>query len=53
MAITGHRTVKEYRRYAGDSGNAARADAAMGKVMANRSKKLDTAPPQPAEKEGK
>jgi len=40
MAITGHKTIKEYRRYAGDSGNAARADAAMGKVMANQTKKV-------------
>lgn len=46
MAITGHKTVKEYRRYAGDAGMGARADAAMGKVMANRAKKLDTAPQQ-------
>jgi integrase len=37
MAITGHKTVREYRRYAGDSGNAARADSGMSKVMANRS----------------
>lgn len=38
MAITGHKTVREYRRYAGDDGNADRADAAMDKVMANRPK---------------
>lgn len=42
MAITGHKTVKEYRRYAGDSGLADRADAAMAKVMANRPKKVAT-----------
>ncbi len=32
MAITGHKTVREYRRYTGNSGNAARADSAMGKA---------------------
>ncbi|MCB2049937.1 MAG: site-specific integrase, partial [Novosphingobium sp.] len=32
MAITGHKTVREYRRYAGDSGNSARADSAMAKT---------------------
>lgn len=32
MAITGHRTVREYRRYAGDTGNAIRADSAMDKT---------------------
>ncbi|MCV0384249.1 MAG: tyrosine-type recombinase/integrase [Erythrobacter sp.] len=32
MAITGHKTVREYRRYAGDSGNAERADSAMQKA---------------------
>ncbi|MAF30465.1 MAG: integrase [Croceicoccus sp.] len=32
MAITGHKTVREFRRYAGDSGNAARADSAMAKA---------------------
>ncbi|MBU2341685.1 MAG: site-specific integrase [Alphaproteobacteria bacterium] len=32
MAITGHKTVREYRRYAGDTGNAARADSAMAKA---------------------
>ena len=51
MAITGHKTVKEYRRYAGDASIGARADAAMAKIMANRSKKLATAHPQDVEKE--
>lgn len=43
MAITGHKTVKEYQRYAGDSGQIARSDAAMAKVMANHSKRLASA----------
>lgn len=42
MAITGHRSVKEYRRYAGEDARGDRADAAMTKVMANRSAKLAT-----------
>ena len=50
MAITGHRTVKEYRRYAGDSGRAILADAGMNKVMANRPKKLADANAQQLEK---
>lgn len=32
MAITGHKTVREYRRYAGDDGDEARADSAMAKA---------------------
>lgn len=32
MAITGHKTVREYRRYTGDSGDAARADSGMAKA---------------------
>ncbi len=48
MAITGHKTVREYRRYAGDTGNAARADSAMAKAygeeVSNLAKKLDNAP---------
>jgi integrase len=48
MAITGHKTVREFRRYAGDSGDGARADSAMakayGKGMSNPSEKVDTAP---------
>ena len=46
MAITGHKTVREYRRYAGDSGNSARADSAMAKAygpkVSNQSAKLAT-----------
>ncbi|HKT85294.1 MAG TPA: tyrosine-type recombinase/integrase [Novosphingobium sp.] len=42
MAITGHKTEKEYLRYAGDSVRAARADAAMTKVMANHRQKVAT-----------
>lgn len=53
MAITGHKTIKMYRAYAGESGNAARADAAMSKVMANRQEKLASAPPKVPEKEAK
>ncbi|ASY43331.1 hypothetical protein CJD35_01840 [Sphingobium xenophagum] len=51
MAITGHKTVKEYRRYAGDANLGLRADAAMAKVMANRAKKLATERSQTTEKE--
>lgn len=40
MAITGHKTVKEYRRYAGEDPRGDRADSAMRKVMANHSKKV-------------
>lgn len=40
MAITGHKSVREYRRYAGEGDRSERADAAMGKVMANRADKL-------------
>lgn len=32
MTITGHKTLREYLRYAGDSGNEARADRAMEKA---------------------
>ncbi len=49
MAMTGHKTIREYRRYAGDSGNAARADTAMGKVMANRAEKVAKSPDQATE----
>lgn len=50
MSITGHKTVKEYRRYAGDASIGARADAAMTKVMANLVKKVATDKSQPTEK---
>ncbi len=40
MAITGHKSVKEYLRYAGDADRADRADAAMSKVMANQIERL-------------
>lgn len=40
MAITGHKSVKEYLRYAGDDATGGRADAAMAKVMANRDERL-------------
>ncbi|WP_343343372.1 tyrosine-type recombinase/integrase [Sphingomicrobium sp. XHP0239] len=46
MAITGHKTVREYRRYAGDDGNAERADSAMekayGSEVSNPVEKLDS-----------
>ncbi|MFN3677199.1 MAG: tyrosine-type recombinase/integrase [Sphingomonas pseudosanguinis] len=42
MAITGHKTVKEYRLYAGSDARPEVADAAMRKVMANRSAKVAT-----------
>lgn len=32
MAITGHKTVKEYRRYAGNDADSSRADSAMAKT---------------------
>lgn len=51
MAITGHKTVKEYRRYTGDSGQGARADSAMAKVMANRTKRLANPNTQGPEKQ--
>ena len=44
MSITGHKTVREYRRYAGDEGNADRADSAMLKTygVSNLTERLDT-----------
>ncbi|MBX9791259.1 MAG: tyrosine-type recombinase/integrase [Sphingomonas sp.] len=50
MAITGHKSEKEYLRYAGSDARPEVADAAMTKVMANRSARLATTPPQPTEK---
>ena len=50
MAITGHKTVKEYLRYAGDDSRGLRADAAMKKVMANQTKRLADDTAQPAER---
>lgn len=35
MAITGHKTLKEYRRYAGEDPRSDRADSAMRKTIAN------------------
>lgn len=40
MAITGHKSVREYHRYAGDDARGDRADAAMTKVMANQNSRL-------------
>jgi integrase len=43
MQITGHKTLAEYRRYAGiGQAKPEVADAAAAKVMANRSRQLDT-----------
>jgi integrase len=43
MQITGHKTLAEYRRYAGiGQAKPEMADAAAAKVMANRSRQLDT-----------
>jgi len=50
MAITGHKSEKEYLRYAGSNARPEVADAAMNKVMANRSARLASASNQPAEK---
>ena len=36
MAITGHKTVREFRRYAGDDGNGERADSAMAKAYGEK-----------------
>lgn len=49
MAITGHKSVREYRRYAGEAGTGERADAAMSKVMANHFGKLANTDSQEAE----
>lgn len=55
MAITGHKSVAMYLKYAGDSGNAARADSAMARTyggkVSNPPEKLDTATTQPIEKD--
>lgn len=40
MAITGHKSVREYRRYAGEDAHGDRADSAMKKVMANQASRL-------------
>ncbi|MEL7690527.1 tyrosine-type recombinase/integrase [Citromicrobium bathyomarinum] len=54
MAITGHKSIAMYRKYAGDAGDAALADSAMAKAygaeMSNPLEKLDTTPSQPKEK---
>ena len=44
MAITGHKSVREYHRYAGDDSRGDRADVAMSKVMANQAKRLAVSP---------
>lgn len=49
MAITGHKSEKEYLRYAGSNAHPEVADAAMDKVMANRTARLASAPSQPIE----
>lgn len=50
MAITGHKTIKEYLRYAGDGSRGALADAAADKILANHAKKLAKRNNQDAEK---
>lgn len=52
MAITGHKTVKEYRHYAGSYARPEIADAAMRKVMANRPDWLASRSTQTIEKSG-
>lgn len=47
MAITGHKTEKEYRRYAGSNDRAVLADEAMTKVLANRASELAKRATQP------
>lgn len=55
MAITGHKSVKMYREYAGNAGDAKAADSAMkrtyGGKVSNPSEKLDTATLQTTDKE--
>jgi len=50
MSITGHKTVKEYHRYAGMDARPELSDAAMDKVMANHSVRLASAKLQTIEK---
>ncbi|KQS03110.1 hypothetical protein ASG11_01540 [Sphingomonas sp. Leaf357] len=50
MTITGHKSEKEYLYYAGSNARPEVADAAMGKVMANRSLRLASASAQHTEK---
>jgi integrase len=50
MAITGHKTVKEYRRYAGENARGALADAGMALVLANLPEKVAKASTQYIEK---
>ncbi|MBD2840761.1 tyrosine-type recombinase/integrase [Erythrobacter rubeus] len=53
MAITGHKSISMYRKYAGDAGDAALADSAMAKAygskVSNPGKRLDTASQKTAE----
>lgn len=51
MEITGHKTLKEYQRYAGIGARPEVADAAMSKVMANLQSRLASRGSQPTEKE--
>lgn len=50
MAITGHKTVKEYLRYAGDASRGELADSAMDKVLANHTIRLAKRNAQPTYK---
>jgi len=51
MAITGHKTVKEYLRYAGNASRGTMTDAARDKVLANQAKRLAEQQAQATEKE--
>ena len=53
MAITGHKSEREYLRYAGSNARPEVADAAMHKVMANQSARLASTPAQLTEKRSK
>lgn len=50
MEITGHKTLKEYRRYAGIGAKPELADAAMAKVVANLPQKVATVGSEPVER---
>ncbi|MEM7687800.1 MAG: tyrosine-type recombinase/integrase [Pseudomonadota bacterium] len=56
MAITGHKSIAMYRKYAGDAGDAALADSAMAKAyggkVSNPPEKLDNSSRKPKESNG-
>ena len=51
MAITGHKSEAEYRRYAGADARGALADTVHGKVLANLPRQLNNGTRQPVESE--